>query len=194
VTGRLYRIGPIFPLLPPSAAGRSGHGSARWPRLHRRDRALFGGASGFPLLPPSAAGRSGHGSARWPRQHRRDRALFGGASGFPLLPPSAAGRSGHGSARWPRQHRRDRALFGGASGFPLLPTGHIGPRLRKNGYATEFESRPICGASGFPPSAAGRSGHGSARWPRLHRRDRALFCGASWPMRVPGRADRSAPE
>ncbi len=46
--------------------------------------------------------------------------------------------------------------------FPALGYGPLGPRLRRNGFATEFKSGPICGASGFPLLATGRSGHGSA--------------------------------
>ena len=33
-----------------------------------------------------------------------------------------------------------------------LGYGPLGPRLRRNGFATEIKSRPICGASGFPLS------------------------------------------
>ena len=46
----------------------------------------------------------------------------------------------------------------------------------------------------FPVLGYGPLGRRLPKWPRRHRRDRALFCGASWPMRAADTADRSAPE
>jgi hypothetical protein len=81
--------------------------------------------------------------------------------------------------------------------FPAFGYGPHRATAPQMALSAQTGSRTILRSLIFPALAAfggGPLGPRLPKWPCRHRRDRALFCGASWPMRVPGRADRSAPE